>query len=92
LYPKEKTPNFTKTTIRRNLVFLFTTSACSSMRHSIGAVHFWKLRSLLTAAAAHMIINPSFKNQGNRHLPSIWTNNFFNVFYQNFERINMTRR
>jgi hypothetical protein len=71
LYPKEKTPNFTKTTIRRNLVFLFSTSACSSMRHSIGAVHFWKLHSLLTAAAAHMIIIPSFKNQGNGRLPSI---------------------
>jgi hypothetical protein len=71
LYQKEETPNFTKTTIRRNLVFFFTTLACSSMRHSIGAVHFWKLRSLLTAAAAHMIIIPSFKNQGNRHLPSI---------------------
>jgi hypothetical protein len=40
LYQKEETPNFTKTTIRRNLVFFFTTLACSSMRHSIGAVHF----------------------------------------------------
>jgi hypothetical protein len=69
LYQKEETPNFTKTTIRRNLVFFFTTLACSSMRHSIGAVHFWKLRSLLTAAAAHMIIIPSFKNQGNGHPP-----------------------